>query len=113
MYVTIQSHGHSAGARTHYVTANGVRNGLNCCVVTAWLHMGPLMGGLQCRMSILRNGNVAFLVAYFPRSQMEVAMSHVTIIFSPCHMSLSPMSRVEFKKCPCNPVDFGGQAPYT
>ena len=28
IYVTIQSHGFSAGARTHYVTANGVRNGL-------------------------------------------------------------------------------------
>ena len=28
VYVTIQSHGLSAGARTHYVTANGVRNGL-------------------------------------------------------------------------------------
>ena len=28
VYVTIQSHGFSAGARTHYVTANGVRNGL-------------------------------------------------------------------------------------
>ena len=26
--VTIQSHGLSAGARTHYVTANGVRDGL-------------------------------------------------------------------------------------
>ena len=26
--VTIQCHGLSAGARTHYVTANGVRNGL-------------------------------------------------------------------------------------
>ena len=26
--VTIQSHGLSAGVRTHYVTANGVRNGL-------------------------------------------------------------------------------------
>ena len=26
VYVTIQSHGFSAGARTHYVTANGVRN---------------------------------------------------------------------------------------
>ena len=30
VYVTIQSHGLSAGARTHYVTANGVRNGLGC-----------------------------------------------------------------------------------
>ena len=28
VYVTIQSHGLSAGARTYYVTVNGVRNGL-------------------------------------------------------------------------------------
>ena len=28
VYVTIQSHGFSADARTHYVTADGVRNGL-------------------------------------------------------------------------------------
>ena len=28
VYVTIQSHGLSAGSRTHYVTANGVRNRL-------------------------------------------------------------------------------------
>ena len=28
VYVTIQSHGFSAGVRTHYVTANGVWNGL-------------------------------------------------------------------------------------
>ena len=28
VYVTIQSHGLSAGARTHYVAANGIRNGL-------------------------------------------------------------------------------------
>ena len=28
VYVTFQSHGLSAGARTCYVTANGVRNGL-------------------------------------------------------------------------------------
>ena len=27
VYVTIQSHGLSAGAGTHYVTSNGVRNG--------------------------------------------------------------------------------------
>ena len=27
VYITIQSHAPSAGARTHYVTANGVRNG--------------------------------------------------------------------------------------
>ena len=28
VYVTIQSHGFSAGAQSHYVTANGVRDGL-------------------------------------------------------------------------------------
>ena len=28
VYVTVQSHGLSAGAQSHYVTANGVRNGL-------------------------------------------------------------------------------------
>ena len=28
VYVTVQSHALSAGARTHYVTANGVRGGL-------------------------------------------------------------------------------------
>ena len=29
VYVTIQSHGLSAGVQTHYVTANGVRDGLS------------------------------------------------------------------------------------
>ena len=29
VYVTIQSHGLSAGVRTHYVTINGVRDGLS------------------------------------------------------------------------------------
>ena len=29
VHVTIQSHGLSAGVQTHYVTANGVRNGLH------------------------------------------------------------------------------------
>ena len=28
-------------------------------------------------------------------------MSHVTICLAPCRMSLSPMSDVHFKKCPC------------
>ena len=28
VYATIQSHGLSAGVRTHYVTANGIRDGL-------------------------------------------------------------------------------------
>ena len=42
VYVTIQSHGLSVGARTHYVTANGVRNGLwgrqTLCIIINTLH---------------------------------------------------------------------------
>ena len=34
VYVTIHSHGLSAGARTQYVTANGVRNRLGYKVIT-------------------------------------------------------------------------------
>ena len=39
VYATIQSHGLSAGARTHYVTANGVRDGLPQWVMSSrsWL----------------------------------------------------------------------------
>ena len=36
VYVTIQSHGLSAGARSHYVTANGLRNGLSPIPDPAW-----------------------------------------------------------------------------
>ena len=35
-------------------------------------------------------------------------MSHVTVISSPCRVSLGSMSYVEFKKCPCRPVEFRG-----
>ena len=34
VYETIQGHGLSAGARTHYVTVNGVRNGLDMGLTT-------------------------------------------------------------------------------
>ena len=37
VYVTIQGHGLSAGARLHYVTANGVRNGLGEIVTCPYL----------------------------------------------------------------------------
>ena len=47
-YVTIQSHGLSSGARTHYVTANGVRNGLcvqidgvDVCWEKTWIWLIP------------------------------------------------------------------------
>ena len=74
------------------------------------------MEGPQCRMSVLRNGNTAchcrlFYLMSHVEFKNRIYMSHVTIIFSPCRMSLSPMSHVEFKKCPCRPVDFRDQWP--
>ena len=39
-------------------------------------------------------------------------MSHVNIIVSPCRMSISPVSHVEFKKLPSRSVEFKGQEPY-
>ena len=56
----------------------------------------------QCHMSLSHVfPNVTYQI-------YEKAMSHVTIIFSPSRMSLSPMSHVVFKKWPCRPVDFRG-----
>ena len=85
---------------------------------------GPLMGGgggSQCRMSILRNVNVAYLSSMsftFPSVTCriyETAMSHVAnfiLVILPS-MSLCPMSHVEFKKCSCRPFGFRGQGPST
>ena len=73
------------------------------------------MGTPQCRMSILRNGNVACLCRLFsPMSHVEFkkGLCHVLLYFLPsCRMSLSPVSHVDFKKVPCRPVDFRGQGP--
>ena len=68
---------------------------------------GPLMGGPQCRMSILRNGNVACLCRLFsPMSDVEFKkrLCLMSLHFYPsCRMSLSSMSHVELKKSmsPC------------
>ena len=50
VYVTIQSHGLSAGARTHYVTANGVRNGLGESVKCP-LTQQPVTG-IECTQTL-------------------------------------------------------------
>ena len=78
------------------------------------VEVGPLIGGPPiCRMSILRNCNVACPCRLFsPMSHVELKKRLCHYIFSPCHMSLSPMSHVEFKKVPCRPVDFRGQGPW-
>ena len=41
----------------------------------------------------------------------EMAMSNVTVIFSPCCVALCPMLYEKFKKCPGRPVDFRGLGP--
>ena len=53
VYVTIQSHGLSAGVRAHYVTDNGVRNGLRQCV-TFYEHEAYLLTPCCC-IRLLRN----------------------------------------------------------
>ena len=81
---------------------------------------GSLMGDPKRRMSISRNGNVACPCRLIPPCHMSNLTKIIkkkkkkkngTIIVSPCHMSLSPISHVEFKKCPCRPVDFRGLMP--
>ena len=59
----------------------------------------------QCRLSLsLISRNVTCRIK-------EIAMSNVTIIFSPCRVSLSSMLHVEFKRCSCRHVDFRGLGP--
>ena len=72
--------GHSAAARhiTHAVSNLFILI-LQISIIHGKVSGGPLIGGPQCRMRILRNGNVA------------------------CHCRLfSPMSHVEFKKMLCH-----------
>ena len=78
--------------------------------------LGPLMGGPQCRMSIFRKLNVSCLCLLLPQCHLsnkyeKRGMSHV-YFYPPCCMSLSPMSHVEFKKCPCRALVFRGQGPH-
>ena len=62
------------------------------------------MGGSQCRMSIIRNDNVACFGRLFS------SMSHIEFKERICPMSLNiyPLCRMSLspKKCPCRPVDF-------
>ena len=55
VYVTIQSHGLSAGVRTHYVTANGVRDGLG--------DMGRIKGE---KRDVYGNKSYYFLLLIYP-----------------------------------------------
>ena len=65
-------------------------------------------------MSILRNGNVAYCLCRLFSSMSHVKLNNPMSLhfYHSCRMSLSPMSHVEFKKCPCDNVEFRGQEPY-
>ena len=117
--VTIQSHGLTTGARTHYLTANGVRDELVPSLYLQHVNIshpwGLLMGGPQCRTSILINVSAACHFAYF----IQCHMSNFGKDYVPCHYIfgpslshiISPIVHVEFRKFPCRPVDFRGQGP--
>ena len=87
--------------------------------------LGPLMGGggdPQCRLSILRNGNVPchYFIDFpvdFQSVQCRLSILRNRNVL--CHYILnfpvdfkSLMSPVEFKKRPCRPVEFKGQGPF-
>ena len=78
---------------------------------------GALDGGPHCRMSILRNGNIACPCRLFsPMSHVKFKkrlcpMSLQFLAPVTCHKAPCRMSHVEFKKCPCRPVDFRGLGP--
>ena len=79
---------------------------------------GPLTGGLQYHMPILRNGNV--LCRHFYNfhvnlkivkcllSNLRKGWCHVDSIFL---MSIGSMSHVDYKKWQCRPVKSTGQGP--
>ena len=84
VYATIQSHGLSA-------RSNAVRNGLG----------RPVIGGHQCRLSVLRDGNVTCHCHLFYTCHMSNLRKGYFPGYVPCHcrMSLSLMSQVDFRKC--------------
>ena len=74
VYVTIQSHGLSAGAWTHYVTANGVRNGLP----------EPLPGVYLCPLSgRLHSVNLSISAHTTPLGELLSLLSGPTLSSSP------------------------------
>ena len=77
VYATIQTHGLSSGARTHYVTASGVRNGLRGRVGS--------MEGLQAPAETLYHRDDALLyIAYV------MLIWAAPIPADRCHCSLWP-----------------------
>ena len=57
VYVTIQSHGLNAGVWTHYVTANGVRNGLWCPHLWLPVNVGLISSRYRAHLYRLEGGD--------------------------------------------------------
>ena len=88
---------------------------VTCTELCTLRKRGAIDGGSPCRLSILRDANVACLCRLFmPMSHVEFKKypCHMSLYFlKPCRMSIGPMSLVEFKKWPRSPVKFKGQGP--
>ena len=72
------------------------------------------MGGPQCRLSILMNGNVPCRYFITFPVDFRIALCCLSILRNgnvPCRFVFL-MSPVEFKKRPCRPVEFKGQGPH-
>ena len=81
----------------------GVQLRPNSACSLSWsknLHFRPLAPGL---MSYI-------VIAYLCQCRMSISLS--LSFLTSCRMCLGSMSPVEFKKCPCRPVDFRGLPPY-
>ena len=71
--------------------------------------MGPLTGGPQCHMSILRNGNVPCSYIHNFHVDFKIAKCRLSILRKGlCHDGNTFYS---IEKCPCRPADFKGQGP--
>ena len=73
--------------------------------------MGPLMGSKMSHVDFRKCRIFMSLVFHNVTWRIkEKGMLHITLLVIPMsHMSLGPMSHVEFKKCPCRPVYFRDQ----
>ena len=82
-----------------------------------WTESGALKGGgggVPCRLSVLRNGNIAYMSLSLIHAHVacERHYRNVTIYVSTSsRMSLDLMSPVDFRKKMCRPVEFQGGGP--
>ena len=72
-----------------------VQNGDGCSLVKGEGMGKPLMGGPQCHMSILRNGNVACSLVFY----LQCHISNLRNNHVPCHYIFSPHVTCHYSLC--------------